>query len=104
MQRSSPNLAVRSRRRRSSLTRAVTPSTTPEPRISFGGIISPNIGDDTPHGRANKKVMKNIVAWMDEHRDEIEGLDAERPLLPQFDLLTDEQIRELARSFDPLAG
>ena len=33
----------------------------------------------------------------------IQGLDRERPMLPQFDLLTDEQMREMARSMDPLA-
>ena len=34
--------------------------------------------------------------------DEIAGLDPRRPLLPQFDLLTDEQIRTAFRSMDPL--
>ena len=41
---------------------------------------------------------------MEKHHDEIEGLDPDRQMLPQFDLLTDRQMRELFRSLDPLAG
>jgi hypothetical protein len=37
------------------------------------------------------------------HRAEIAGLDATRPLLPQLDKLTDEQLRAAARSMDPYA-
>ncbi len=48
--------------------------------------------------------MKGVVKWMKKHSDAINGLDPERPLLPQFDLLTDDQIRELFRSMDPLAS
>jgi hypothetical protein len=47
--------------------------------------------------------MKGLVSWMEEHRSEIEGLDRDRPILPQFDLLTDEQMRAAIRSMDPLA-
>ena len=47
--------------------------------------------------------MRGLVAWMREHGSDIGGLDLARPLLPQFDLLTDEQIRAAFRSMDPLA-
>ena len=76
----------------------------PEPRLALGGIFNGTIGSDTPHGRANAQIMKELVSWMDRNRSEIEGLDAERPLLPQFDLLTDAQMRTAFRSMDPLAG
>jgi hypothetical protein len=75
----------------------------PRPRLAFGGIVSAGIGDRTPHGKANLKIMKGLVAWMEEHPAEIEGLDPDRPLLPQFDRLTDEQMRAAIRSMDPLA-
>ena len=75
----------------------------PQPRLAFGGILSANIGDRTPHGKANLKIIKGLVSWMEEHRREIEGLNPYRPLLPQFDLLTDGQIRAAIRSIDPLA-
>jgi len=48
--------------------------------------------------------MKGLISWMKEHADEISKLDLDRPLLPQFDLLTDEQIRAAFRSMDPGAG
>jgi len=75
----------------------------PIPRFAFGGIFSDEIGKDTAHGLANLRVMKGIVAWMQAHSGKIKGIDTARPLLPQFDLLTDEQMREVMRSMDPLA-
>jgi hypothetical protein len=75
----------------------------PAPRLAFGGILTDGIGNPTPHGQANLKLMKGLVAWMDAHRSEIAGLDVGAPLLPQLDRLTDEQLRAAARSLDPLA-
>ena len=76
---------------------------TTDPRLALGGILTPNIGNDSYHGQANQRIMKGLVEWMKRHRKEIRGLDLERPLLPQFDLLSDEQIKEVFRSMDPLA-
>ncbi len=76
----------------------------PAPRLAFGGILSDNVGTPTPHGQANLKLTKGLVAWMDAHRGEIDGLDPGRPLLPQLDRLTDDQIRAAARSLDPMAA
>ena len=76
----------------------------PEPRLALGAIISANIGDSTPHGKANLAVMKGLVKWMSRHAQAIVGLDFERPLLPQLDRLADEQLRAAFRSMDPLAG
>ena len=39
----------------------------PEPRLALGGILTANIGDHTPHGRANLKIMKGLVSWMEKH-------------------------------------
>jgi hypothetical protein len=74
------------------------------PRVAFGGIFNGNMGDpSSPHGRANKRVAEGIVAWMDENRAAIAGLEPNRPLLPQFDKLTDDQLRAAVRSMDPWA-
>jgi len=75
----------------------------PEPRLAFGGILFGNIGGDSPHGKANKKLVKGLVRWMDAHAGEIDGLKEDRPLLPQLDRLTDEQLRAAARWLDPMA-
>lgn len=45
-----------------------------------------------------------LVAGMEAHADEISGLNSSRSLLPQLDLLTNEQLRTAARSMDPLAN
>ena len=65
--------------------------------------MSADIGDDSPHGKANLKVVKNLVDWMDRNREAIRGLQANSPLLPQLDLLTDEQMKAAFREMDPLA-
>lgn len=76
----------------------------PEPRLNLSSIFDANIGDNTPHGIANLKIMKGIVDWIEENKSSIRGLDTSKPLLPQFDLLTDEQIRALFRSMDPFSN
>lgn len=75
-----------------------------EPRLGMLGILGPNLGDSTPHGRANLRFVKGAIEWMKAHEDEIEGFDSSRPHQPQLDLLTDRQLIEVARSMDPLAG
>jgi hypothetical protein len=75
-----------------------------QPRLSYGPIFNANIADaKSPHGRANKRIMQGLVAWMDAHRSAVTGLDLARPLLPQFDKLTDEQMRAAMRAMDPWA-
>jgi hypothetical protein len=75
-----------------------------QPRLSFGPIMNPNIADKTsPHGRANKRIMQGLLAWMDKNRASIATLDPARPLLPQFDKLTDDQMRAAMRAMDPWA-
>jgi hypothetical protein len=75
----------------------------PYPRLAFGGIISSTIGGETPHGQANARVMEGLVAWMEEHAGEIPDLDLSRPLLPQLDHLSDDQLKAAMASMDPLA-
>lgn len=75
----------------------------PLPRLALGGILNPDIGSDTPHGRANRRVMRGLVSWMAEHRDEIVDLHPALPLLAQLSRLSDDQLRAAFRSMDPLA-
>jgi hypothetical protein len=73
------------------------------PKLMMSSIIHPNIGDATPHGRANARVMLGLLRWMRVHAKDVQGLDASRPLLPQLPLLTGDQLRAAFRSMDPLA-
>ena len=73
----------------------------PAPRLALSGIFSGNIGVNTPHGRANAAIMRGLVEWMASHAGELEGVDRSRALLPQFDRLSDEQIRSAFRALDP---
>lgn len=74
----------------------------PHPRLALDAIILPNIGDGTPHGQGNLKIMEGIVAWMQAHEGEIHGLLKSDPFLPQLPLLSDRQLRAAFASMDPL--
>lgn len=77
----------------------------PDPKLAItSGILTEGIGDDTPHGQADLRLLKGLVAWMSAHRSEIAGLDPARPLLPQLDKLTEEQLRSAVRGMDPYAN
>jgi len=73
------------------------------PRPALRSVLNFAVGGESPHGKANEQVAKGLVAWMEQHRDSIAGLETNLPLLPQIDKLTDEQIRRAAQSLDPLA-
>jgi hypothetical protein len=74
------------------------------PRGAIAGHIFAAINADSPHGQANRRIETAVAKWMKQHAAEIAGLDTAKPLLPQFDKLTDEQIRTAFRSLDPLAA
>ena len=73
-----------------------------KPKYSFTAILSRNIGDQTSHGQANLRVIKGVVKWMKKHQDQIEDFDSSRPVLPQLDKLTDQQLRMAVKSLDPM--
>ena len=76
----------------------------PEPLLATGGIFAGNIGvQGDNHGMANERIMHGLVQWMESHKSEIAGLDVSQALLPQFDRLTDDQMRAAFRSMDPWA-
>ena len=76
----------------------------PNPVVCLVGILGPNIGArDNGSGEGNGRIMQGIVRWMDVHASEIKDLERTRPLLPQLDLLSGDQLRAAFRSIDPLA-
>jgi hypothetical protein len=72
-----------------------------DPRLCFGSIFNANMGNSSsPHGLANKRVALGILDWMEKHANDVAGLDQARPLLPQFDKLKADQMRNAMRSMD----
>ncbi|MGW8315338.1 MAG: tetratricopeptide repeat protein [Bacteroidales bacterium] len=67
-------------------------------------IIAENtlIPQDPAHENANRRIIMGLVEWMELHKTEIEGLEYMRPMLPQLDLLTNDQIVRATRCIDPL--
>jgi hypothetical protein len=73
------------------------------PRLALLSINDSTIGSGNAHGKANEKVLRAYVEWMRTNSGRIDGFDPALPLLVQVDRLTDEQIRAVARSYDPIA-
>lgn len=68
-------------------------------------ILGPNAGaKDSGSGEAGGEIMRGLVQWMKAHSGEIKALDLDRPLLPQADRLTNDQVFAAFRSMDPLAN
>jgi hypothetical protein len=73
------------------------------PRLALSNMSAVNVGDGTPHGNANARILTAYRDWMGAHVSEIAGYDAGAPALGQLDKLSDEQIRAVARALDPAA-
>ncbi|WP_028970367.1 hypothetical protein [Sphingomonas sp. URHD0057] len=71
------------------------------PRMALGNMDR-SLEGDGPHDVAGAKIFDQYRRWMEAHTDRILGYDAAVPVLAQFDKLSDDQIREIARSLDPL--
>ena len=74
----------------------------PDPYLALSYILSHGV-NKTGHGKANLKIRRVLLKWMTEHEDEIEGIDADRPLLVQAHLLTADQIKRCFTAADPMA-
>ena len=75
-----------------------------KPMWSFNAIMSRNIGDNTSHGQANLKVIEGLVNWMEKNKENLSMIDANRPMLPQIDKLSDVQMKKAVKSLDPMAN
>ncbi len=74
-----------------------------KPFLAVNAVLGPNNGDGTSHGDSNRRVVKGIVKWMKKNKSDIKDLDLNRPMLPQLDQLTEEQLKVAVNSLDPLA-
>jgi hypothetical protein len=70
------------------------------PRLDLGRMVNGQIGGDSSHGKANTRILKELKGWIEAKSRTVEGLDSNKPLLPQAYKLTDTQIREFACSLD----
>ncbi|MDB4913188.1 MAG: hypothetical protein JWM95_832 [Gemmatimonadetes bacterium] len=75
----------------------------PRPRLAITAMMLGNLGDNTPHGKANERVARGLLAWMEAHTRDIRGANVRLPLLPQLPLLNDALLRAAAASMDPMA-
>jgi hypothetical protein len=72
------------------------------PRMALHNI-NRGIGGSSAHDRAGTRIIGHFHAWIEAHSGQVAGYDPSLPAAVQLDKLTDAQIREVARSLDPLA-
>jgi hypothetical protein len=72
----------------------------PNARLALSGILIANTGDETPHGIADAKLLRGMLDWMRHHGFS----DGATPLPLQVPTLSETQLRDIARSLDPLAA
>jgi hypothetical protein len=70
---------------------------------STGSILGGDLDVTTSHGKANFRLRKIIVDWMEKHSNEIIGLDKAVPVVMQLTLLSDEQIATICKEADSLS-
>jgi hypothetical protein len=74
-----------------------------DPRLALtGSILGGQLDESSGHGRANKRFRVVLVDWMTAHADQIVGLDRQRPLIMQADLLSVAQLVQLVRAADSM--
>ncbi len=73
-----------------------------DPYLALAEILLQSVSNSA-HGKANLKIRRVLLKWMKQHMDEIDGIDADRPLLVQAHLLTADQIKRCFTAADPLA-
>ena len=73
------------------------------PRMALRNM-NRSLEGEGPHDRGGARLFDEYRKWMEANSSQIMGFDADVPVLAQFDKLTDGQIREIARSLDPLAS
>ena len=73
----------------------------PLPRLSLTAILTPNIGDESPHGQANRRIMIGLNRWIRRNGASIANYDPKVPALLQLPNLTDAQLRA---AFESMRG
>jgi hypothetical protein len=69
-----------------------------------GSFLGGDLDTTTAHGKANFRLRKIFVTWMEAHADEIKNIDKKLPLIMQINLLTDEQVTNISIEADPLSN
>lgn len=73
----------------------------PVPKLALSSIYGPLFGGESGHGIANERLIRALVRWMDEHRSQLPDLRADKSLIEQLDLLSDNQLVDAARLLEP---
>jgi hypothetical protein len=68
------------------------------PKLALTAILHPNIGDRSPHGISNRRVMLRLIKWVRANGSSIAGYDPTMPALIQLPLLTNAQLRAAFQS------
>lgn len=71
------------------------------PRMALRNM-NRSLDGDGPHDRAGARIFADYRQWIETHSNQVIDFDPALPAIVQIDKLSDSQIREVARSLDPL--
>ena len=72
------------------------------PRMALWNL-NHGIGGTTPHEQSSTRIIGHFASWIETHPKAVANYDPSIPAVVQIDKLSDGQIREIARTLDPLA-
>jgi hypothetical protein len=71
------------------------------PKLAMTAILTPNIGEESPHGQANRRIMVGLDRWLRRNARSISGYDRSVTPLLQLPKLTNAQLRAAFASMRP---
>lgn len=74
------------------------------PLFTFAAQVLRSESPNASHGMANSDLVRDMVKWMRKNSHQIEGFQKEVPAILQVDKLTNQQVKFVMQSLDPLAA
>jgi len=70
--------------------------------FAFSPVYMRNMTSKSKHSKGSRKVVVNLVNWMNGNKEYINGFDTKKSTLTQLDLLTKVQLKDAFKTMDPL--
>ncbi len=74
-----------------------------EPLVMMAAAVMRQEAAQASHGKANEKLMTDIVKWVEENESQVADFEQGVPHVLQLGKLTDQQVVQIMRFLDPLA-
>jgi hypothetical protein len=70
--------------------------------FAYSPVYLRNMTSKSKHSQGSRKIVINLVNWMNQNKNDIKGFNTEKATLTQLDLLTETQFLSAFKEMDPL--